>query len=81
MQSLSGTAALDQQTWAIIIPMASSVSWLVELEKIAIRRFIDRNQPAPPLEKQETTPICTAWALRGPMTLAVQRERQTIFVA
>jgi len=42
MQSLFGTAALDLQTWAAIILVASSVLWLVELEKIAVKRVLKR---------------------------------------
>jgi len=42
MQSLFGTAALDLKTWGIIILVASSVLWLVELEKIAVKKVIQR---------------------------------------
>jgi hypothetical protein len=40
MQSLFGTAALDLQTWGAIILLASSVLWLVELEKIAVKHSL-----------------------------------------
>jgi magnesium-transporting ATPase (P-type) len=40
MQSLFGTAALDLQTWGAIILVASSVLWLVELEKIAVKHSL-----------------------------------------
>ena len=42
MQSLFGTAALDLQTWGAIILVASSVLWLVELEKLAVKRSLQR---------------------------------------
>jgi len=38
MQSLFGTASLDPVTWLVIILVSSSVLWLVEIEKAAIRR-------------------------------------------
>ena len=40
MQSLFGTAALELETWGIIILVASSVLWLVELEKLLVKRTI-----------------------------------------
>jgi hypothetical protein len=43
MQSLFGTAALDLTTWAVISLVASSVLWLVELEKLAVRRIMQRH--------------------------------------
>ena len=39
MQSLFGTAPLGLATWGIIVLVASSVLWLVELEKLAVRRI------------------------------------------
>ncbi len=39
MQSLFGTTSIDLQTWALITLVASSVLWLVELEKAAVRRY------------------------------------------
>jgi magnesium-transporting ATPase (P-type) len=38
MQSLFGTAPLDLTTWALITLVASSVFWLVEIEKALVRR-------------------------------------------
>ena len=43
MQTLFGTAAIDLTTWMRIIMVASSVLFLVELEKAVIRRA-DRNR-------------------------------------
>jgi magnesium-transporting ATPase (P-type) len=37
MQSLFGTAALDLKTWGVILLVASSVLWLVELEKAVVK--------------------------------------------
>ena len=42
MQALFGTAAIDVAMWARIVLVASSVLFLVELEKALIRRA-DRN--------------------------------------
>ena len=42
MQSLFGTAALDLETWAVILLVASSVLWLVELEKVAVTNGLKR---------------------------------------
>ena len=42
MQSLFGTAALDIHTWGVIIVVTFSVLWLVELEKIAVKRLVRR---------------------------------------
>ncbi len=39
MQSLFGTAAIDLATWLRIVVVASSVLFLVELEKYLVRRF------------------------------------------
>ena len=44
MQALFGTAALDLQTWGVIILVASSVLWLVELEKLAVNRLVLRSR-------------------------------------
>ncbi len=43
MQSLFGTTALDLKTWGIIVLVASSVLWLVELEKLAVKRSLQRS--------------------------------------
>lgn len=39
MQSLFGTTAIDLPTWGLIMLVASTVLWLVELEKAAMRRY------------------------------------------
>jgi magnesium-transporting ATPase (P-type) len=38
MQALFGTAPLDLRTWLVITLVASSVLWLVEIEKAVVRR-------------------------------------------
>lgn len=40
MQTLFGTVAIDLQTWLYITLVASSVLWLVELEKLIVRKII-----------------------------------------
>jgi magnesium-transporting ATPase (P-type) len=42
MQALFGTASLDLATWGNMILVASSVLWLVELEKLAVKRSLRR---------------------------------------
>jgi magnesium-transporting ATPase (P-type) len=42
MQTLFGTAPLDLATWGSIVLVASSVLWLVELEKLAVKRIARR---------------------------------------
>ncbi|RKZ97181.1 MAG: hypothetical protein DRQ42_09855, partial [Gammaproteobacteria bacterium] len=39
MQILFGTIGLDGMTWLIIVLVASTVLFLVELEKFVVRRF------------------------------------------
>ena len=46
MQTLFGTAALAPSTWLVIIVVATSVLWLVELEKALVRRISARRVSA-----------------------------------
>jgi hypothetical protein len=39
-----GTAALDLATWGTIVLVASSVLWLVELEKLVVKRAMQRGR-------------------------------------
>jgi magnesium-transporting ATPase (P-type) len=49
MQTLFGTTALSLKTWAVIVLVASSVLWLVEIEKAGVRRYLAARR-RPPLE-------------------------------
>ncbi len=44
MQSLFGTTALDFKMWLLILLVASSILFLVELEKFFVRHINDRNR-------------------------------------
>ncbi len=44
MQTMFGTAALDLATWGTIVLVASSVLWLVELEKLVVKRAMQRGR-------------------------------------
>jgi len=42
MQTLFGSVDLDLPTWGLMIAVASSVFFLVEIEKFFIRLFMDK---------------------------------------
>jgi magnesium-transporting ATPase (P-type) len=66
MQSLFGTAPIDPATWAPITLVASSVFWLVEIEKALVRRARPARARTFALETLASIPISVPRAPDGP---------------